>query len=208
MRKVIVLMIIICIFSSVAFTQNMEENLRTNEESFLIIDNLIKKGLYKNYGIIEKEALNLTGAQKLTLYNMNEKNMGLPLALNILIGFGLGSTIQGDSVGGWIGLLGDTVGLTFLFVGVIQSIKYNAVKLNTYTMTVEREGDKDGIAMMTVSGVILGISRIFQIIKPPTYTVRYNNDLRQALNKEVLSIAPIFDFNENGSFVMAVNIKY
>jgi hypothetical protein len=66
------------------------------------------------------------------------------------------------------------------------------------------------ISAAAFAAVILGVSRIVQIICPPVYSNKYNDKLQQALNynKLAFNFTPSIDFDGNASITMAVSYKY
>jgi hypothetical protein len=64
--------------------------------------------------------------------------------------------------------------------------------------------------VLMASYIILGISRLAQIIMPILYTPRHNNKLMDALNydKIAFNIMPSFDNKGNTQIALAVSHKY
>jgi len=208
MRKIAVFIVLILAVSGTAFTDEAENNNpNKNDNSFTMTSMLIKDGLNKNFFQIQQASLNLTDTQKFMLYNTYESKIGLPLALNLLVGFGLGSGIQGDIAGTLVGSLGDLTGVIMVLVGVLMITDYET-DWNTYTITYPNF-DK-GMNLLTASYIVLGLSRVAQIIFPITFAPRYNRKLQEALNygNITFNFTPSLDFDGNAKVAAAVSMKF
>lgn len=228
MRKMVFFLLLVVI-SGFACADESESGNRENEEAFLTVSMLIKDNLNKNFFQIQQESLNLTNSQRLMLYGLHENRFGTPLAFNLLLGFGIGSFVQTDTVGGIVGLAGDTAGLIVLisyFVSTIQAsdwltsrireldsqIMADPVRLRELEKAQEEYNKKleDALPLVYISAGILSVIRIFEIIKPITYSNGYNNKLRQALYNNNLSfnLVPSIDINGNGTLVVSASYRY
>ena len=96
-----------------------------------------------------------------------ERIKWIALGLNLYCGFGIGSFVQGDTIGGNIGLWGDLAGCFFLVKGLISAI-------NGSYATVE---------LLYGSGLLIG-TRIFQIVRPFVYAESFS-----------VAVAPSIDAN-------------
>ena len=239
MKNISLFIVIFGLFSFFCFSQEIEENEsiiqkkenqeNLNEESFQKINFLIRNGLNKNFLQIQQESLTLTNTQKLTLYGLNENKFGTPLALNLLLGFGIGSFVQSDIVGGVIGLLGDVTGY-FVLITYFVKIGNASNWLNSRTnelskqiladpirasrlKEIQAEYNKkisDALPLIGISAGILAVSKVIEIIMPITYSPRYNNKLKEALNYGELSFKflPSIDINGNGGLTFAMNYNF
>ena len=121
-------------------------------------------------------------------YEYKKKTTGWPFLLNFFVGFGIGSYVQGDLKGGTVGLIGDLMGVTFMFFHVAFNDYSNDPYLyeNTY----------QDYTSLILGTAILSCSRIFQWIAPFVHANNYNKDLRKKLgitkSQYSLSINPIF----------------
>jgi hypothetical protein len=108
------------------------------------------------------------------------KNATLPVILNILPGLGLGSFIQGDVGGGFIGLGGEVVGaglagygLTYAIAAGIGTVIANMFGSSNGSMSQE---------MVTVGWCMVGGlavyagTKIFEIIRPISFARKYNEN--------------------------------
>jgi hypothetical protein len=138
---------------------------------------------------------------------MNENNYGTPLALNLLLGFGIGSAFQGHTGGSVFGVLADSLSTILFIVGM--------VKISDYTIDIEEfevrnDGYESGMNMIIAASVIVGISRIVQMINPVVYSSKYNKKLRDALNygSVAFDVTPSVDFDGNAKVTLAISYKY
>lgn len=74
-----------------------EEHL--NLEAVTTVNLLIDRGLEKNKLAIASLSEQLNMSQKMYLYDRHEAEVGVPFAVNFLVGAGIGSFIQGDVEG-------------------------------------------------------------------------------------------------------------
>lgn len=107
------------------------------------------------------------------------KNATLPVILNILPGFGLGSFIQGDLGGGFIGLGGEVVGVGLAGYGLSYAV---AVGIGTIIANMLGSTDNSSMSqeMVTAGWCMLGGfaiysgTKIFEIIRPLSFARKYN----------------------------------
>jgi hypothetical protein len=110
--------------------------------------------------------------------------------LNLLLGAGIGSFVQGDTLGGVIGACGEVGGFIFVLVGVIP--KQEQVYYGYYT--TELSFPNIGLSYVGL-GVLMG-TRIFELVRPFIYADRF-----------LLSVAPNFDVNGQRSLTAMAKIK-
>jgi len=222
-------MVLVIIVSGVSFADETENSNPDNEEAFLTVSALINDGLNKNFFQIQQEALNLTNSQRLMLTGLQENKFGVPLALNLLLGFGIGSFVQHDTLGGVIGFAGDTAGAVVLiiyFVKIIKASDWLSSRIDELDSQVmadpvrlreldraEAEYNKkieDAFSLIGISAGILAAVRVFQIVKPITYSNWYNNKLKQALynNNIAFDFSPSVDSSGNGVFTASISYRY
>jgi hypothetical protein len=137
-----------------------------------------------------------------------ENNKMTGFLLNFLLGFGIGSFVQGDTTGGTIGLVGDTVGtgmLIIYFVKIISATsQYDSdllaaktiAQIDSVTSTYNKNLES-AFTFAIVGAVVYGGSRIFQLVRPFTYA-----------NKFSVAVVPTFDNNGQLAITAAVNFKY
>jgi hypothetical protein len=81
-------------------------------------------------------------------------------SVNLTLGLGLGSYLQGDVLGGTIGLLGELIGLGLMIGGFVMA---DSVSINDaqYKETVT------GASVMVIGGAVMYLgTRIFECIRP------------------------------------------
>jgi hypothetical protein len=227
MKKLVAILMVAAVIGAVAWAQENvgDDNPQT---SLPEVSALIRNGLNKNYDSILQKSSGLSDQQRLYLYDRNSKTAGLPAVLNGLVGFGIGSYIQRDMVGGIVGSVGDGLGIILM----ISSADY--FKKTGWSLSSSDFTDKNGLydndkyqaalksaqkksqdaletatALIVTGSVILTASRVFGIIKAYTFTNSYNRTLKDALNYYGMSfnIAPSFDMDGNGKVAAAVSFK-
>jgi hypothetical protein len=109
--------------------------------------------------------------------------------LNLILGLGIGSFVQGDIFGGVFSLCGELGGLAFLLVGVIP--EPNQGYQSYYTTGVSYPNIGFAYAGL---GVLLGV-RIFELVRPFTYANRFS-----------VAFAPSLD--SNGQPALAAMVKF
>lgn len=166
MRKLLLLFALVCSTVS-AFA---------DPDSSLLASKMIKKDLFMNQDKIEEVSQDLTQSEKMTLYDEYQKDPLVPTLVNLIVGAGIGSFIQGDTAGGAIGLACDAVGFASCFgaglIGLSQRMDLTDLAI--------------GLAFFGQAALVG--SRVFEIIRPHTYSCRYNAVLKKSLNYLELSI--------------------
>lgn len=173
MKKVLVIMLLALVCASMLFA-----------DAYKDANKIVKQGLKdSNIQKIKELSLQLTADQKQSLYTWNKVSTVGPFLSNLFLGFGSGSTRQGDTLHGLIFLAGDVV-----FTGLII---YDVVKhgIDEFNHAVFH-GDAAGEMTAAMVGLI-GIAglRIYQAIRPFVYAKNYNGKLRDALNLDSASVA-------------------
>ncbi|HEQ71035.1 MAG TPA: P13 family porin [Spirochaetia bacterium] len=132
----------------------------------------------------------LLAEQNEFLTDEKEKEFVLPLLLNFLPGFGIGSYLQGDTTGGTILLIGDIVGYGLLgtaFLCVLGSIFWGAVTFqfqDWYNLSAPEW-------MVVIGGSIFVVSKLFGIIRPIWFGVEYNENLKR--KKAAVDVSPVVE---------------
>jgi hypothetical protein len=134
---------------------------------------LIKRDLYKNFDQIQDSAKKLDESQRNSIFSFTVKDPAsdglLGAAVNLLVGFGLGSFVIGDKTGGVLGLCLDlsVVAADLSLWGLI--IYGGALSL-------------DLLNIYYVALVALPVaSRAIQVVRPFVFISRFNDDLADAL---------------------------
>ena len=105
-----------------------------------------------------------------------------PFALNLLLGLGIGSFIQGDTAGGLIVAAGEVVGLSLLVGGYVTY--YRHLQEPAYG-----DAPSSSYVMMVGGAVLYGAARVAGLVFPFTYADSFNKKLRQDLGIDV-SVMP------------------
>lgn len=135
------------------------------------ISDLIRADLFQNAGKIEENSGALTDMERFTLYSHFEKDARLPFVMNLVIGFGLGSFVQGDTSGAVIALIGDAIGAALPILG------YACLMQDYYGYWDFPYGNE----LMFAGYAVAGVTRIFESIRPFSFARRYNATLRKSL---------------------------
>ncbi len=191
-----------------------------SKESFFSITTLLDEGLKKNKVEIMNESMFLTDFDRYSLYESHKNSAIGPFFLNLCLGFGIGSFVQGDNLGGGITLALDIVGSGFVTYGIIQMVPFLfSLPLSPFLVQDETsnesfsnlaENSSFGSIMLAVGGGVIAISRIVQVILPWTYASNFNKNLEEALGVEAVgfNIAPAINIATNTpQFTASVSIR-
>jgi len=171
MKKFFCMTLILLCTASVAFA---------DESKVATISGMIKSNLFKNQDQIKALSEDLNTTEKMALYDRYKKDQWGPFALNLLLGAGIGSFIEGDNTGGLIALVADLSGWAALIMPEVVSL-YSDTKY----------------LLEAVGYVVIIGSRIFEIVRPFWYTAKYNSTLQDSLNYlKGLSLIPHFENNK------------
>ena len=156
-------------------------DLQNNEDAILIGGTGIKK-LKKTLN--ENDFLVLDFEERLQLYDQLSVPVTWPIFKNILVGFGEGSALQHDTLGGLTGVLLDSASLASVGVGLGMML----IEGLTLGMFGASFSDVPDDPMMYLAknlliggGIAFGVSRVIQGILPAVYGPRYNKVLRNGL---------------------------
>ncbi|MGI6432992.1 MAG: P13 family porin [Sphaerochaetaceae bacterium] len=165
--------------------------------------------------LLEYSFVDLPFDQRLDVYQQSSQNLLWPSVKGALIGFGGGSSIQGDWVGGLVGLIADTAsataigtGLGLMFIDMIIhgmfGVEYPPDDSELYDISK---------ALLIGGAIGLGASRVLQATWPLIYGSRYNSTLRKGLGIDkkgndafALSIIPLPQASGYMSLVVATTI--
>ena len=214
--KTFILITILCTVGFVCFADDGVDKEKA-QQAFIRVSNWLDNGLDRNFLIIQNESLSLTAVQRINLFESYKKGAGGPFALNFLLGLGIGSFVQGDTVGGWIGVLGEAAGIAALLYGVSllptdfftpyyddDDYDYSGYYYNDYDQ-LEKASN-----FMIGGAVLFAGIRIFEWIRPFVFAGSYNKKLEKALNyyNITYNVTPTFDMRGNTGVLAAVNIKF
>ena len=152
---------------------------QTKEAAYTQTALLIEDDLFDNQFLIEKQAVNLSPNERYSLYNSKKKETAVPFLLNLFLGCGIGSFVQGDKLGGTIGLVGE---LGF------------ATMYTTGYLLILRKSSSGIMPLLIGAGGLLGV-RIYEFVRPFNFTKEYNAVLKDSLllDSASLSFAPIIN---------------
>jgi hypothetical protein len=129
-------------------------------------------------------------SQRLALFDMYRDRPGVPVTLNLLLGFGVGSAVQGNMPGFVGGLLSDIAGFGFIAAHMMPS----------------QMGDTRPFLVTGLA--FLGVSRIVQIFLPLHHSATYNRVLNDALIPTRLIIEPGVTSQGNASFTAGISFNF
>ena len=181
------LIIVLAVILTIQVSYSQEKNNSKNDD-FLLVQTLINQDLYDNYNAIQAKADNLNSVQKQFIYEDKSKSGTLPFILNFLVGFGIGSWVQGHTVGGLIGSIGGLGGAILL----------------VYSSSSD---------LQTVGAVTLIGTWLTDCILPWTYSHSYNKKLKSALGMSSLTdirLVPALNLAENNTLYpgLALTVKF
>lgn len=160
------------------------------EGEYYQVDMMINKDLNANYNMIKDKSKNLSDDQKQSLLIQHKKDPYLPIAINCLAGWGIGSFIQKDYIGAVFSITGNSIGLGLLWTGVIKLDQDSTTGSFTFVPF-----------FISGLGVIL-ITRIFDIIRPIIYSTEFNKKLEKAISidkKTSVNYVPFMNIAKNSS---------
>ena len=156
----------------------------SNEDLVATIENLIEDDLEDNKEKIASLATRLSSEQKQELYDKYQKSAGGYFALNLLLGFGIGSFAQGDKRSAWTQLGFELGGITCIALGSSSGSAY---------------------ATAIGAGFCIGAG-IVGLVAPWTYAANRNEALAESLGVESISWMPMVDpTNESVGLVARIN---
>ncbi|NLK62168.1 MAG: hypothetical protein GX287_01830 [Fusobacteria bacterium] len=121
--------------------------------SFEEVEFLIKQNLENNIFLISEKSIELTPEEKFILVTENQKGGTIGFGLNVFVGFGLGSFLQGDINCGILLAAGEIAGL-------LMDKKDDIIRIGPYFILV---------------------LRLFSGIRPYYYANKHNNKLYMSL---------------------------
>lgn len=173
------LIIFMLLISSSLFSQVKE----LSSEKMITVMMLINDDLNKNASKIKTLSTELELSEKLFIYQDKSKSSTLPFVLNLFVGFGIGSWVQGDAFGGFIGTVGGISGFALM-----SSYEYKEIG--------------------TV--IFLG-TYLIDLFLPFAHTSSYNRKLKSAIglstSKASLNIRPGIDVTQNGHAIPAISLS-
>ena len=185
--KKIILLILISLVCVSAFADNYYY-----DEDDGLLENLLFSTLFfleqKNEYPSELESANFSNPDQLNKYMSVRENATMPVAMNLLLGFGIGSLEQGDFEGGTAALVGDLSSF-FLLALAASDNSFMSDDLST------------GLILTSCAGLL--INRVYQIIRPISYAKAHNEKMQKIIfssgflpkdNKLALSLSATIKF--------------
>lgn len=177
-----------------------------SQELYNHISKLIDDDLAGNKNQIQMLALGLSDSQKQSLITKYEKSAVGPFCLNLFVGYGIGSFVQGDKKSGARQCVLQGIGLVCIITGAIiyvnnieDEYEYSYSRYSYSTSkklkTDNTPGRVAGISLMCIgSGLDLG-GAIAGCVAPWKFANNYNENLQEALNghKVSFNLAPVID---------------
>lgn len=155
----------------------------------------------KKISEISDAAENMDATMRVEYYNANKKNPVGPVLLNLGLGFGIGSFVQGDTTGGIVGLVGDVASYGILGYGI-----YTMAEKVTNHYTSE-----DVVNSLVVIGVgsLLKIGfTVYEATRASNYARLYNRELSSAITNAPFSVSflPVIDKENNMGVAFAARV--
>ncbi|WKC75785.1 P13 family porin [Borreliella valaisiana] len=150
-----------------------------------------------------KSDFNLGAGEKLLAYETSKKDPIVPFLLNLFLGFGIGSFVQGDILGGSLILGFDAVGIGLILTGAYLDIKAlgNNAKKVAFKWTW-------GKGMMLAGMLTMTVTRLTEIIIPFTFANSYNKKLKNSLNIALGGFEPNFDVNIGQASALGFELSF
>ena len=144
---------------------------------------------------IETLLPSLTDFEKTVLYYKYIKEPGTGAMLNTSVGLGIGSFVMGDKVGGGIGLGGELAGYSLMLTGQIMMDAPETSKLSDPDM---------GMILKYTGMAVVGITKVFEMIRPYTYCEKFNQQLWDAFGiRDIVVVPALSSENRLGTKVTA-----
>jgi hypothetical protein len=181
----------------------------TDENTLFEVHDLLLSGLTKNFDEIHGKTALLSPSEKLFLFDIHSKNSGVPFAVNLIAGFGIGSYIQGDITSGTIQLSGQLLSLAGLIAGSL--LMTPDIAESPYEEGYGTKKATDIGSAFIITGLVLFYgTRIYGCISPFVFKNVYNRKLKNALHYYSLSynITPSFDTKGNGNVTAMMSFKF
>ena len=192
-----------------------QETASSSSDNYFTVKALIEDDLFDNKALILTKSDSLSKAEKVNLYDDSKKNPWLAFGLNLAVGFGIGSFVNGDKKGGTTQLVGQILG--DVFVGAGCGLWYVGTFLRIRALDPDYPGDTTLPTILTATGVGLMVGgavaclgyQIYGIVRAFTFTANYNDTLKQSLGitSTDISLLPVVDVvNKNYGFAATVRL--
>lgn len=126
--------------------------------------------------------------ERIRLYDEAHLALTWPAFKNLLVGFGEGSKLQGDTASSLFGIITDWATLSLVGSGMGMLV-VDLMFIYPFRSSLQDEqffSDSDQLVTlaldtMLVGGIAFGVSRIIQALLPVSYGARFNRNLRNTL---------------------------
>ena len=176
-KKMLIISLILIVCAAFAFADAYQD-----------VNKYLNQGLSDaNVAKIKELSPQLTEQQKKSIYTWKKVDVVFPFLENTFLGFGSGSFSQGDTTHGIIFLAGDLVGFGLVAYNIMTT------SWDNFIGSITGKGGSDGDMTLAKVGLIgvLGL-RVYQAIRPFTYSKNYNAKLKDAIgyNETAVAILP------------------
>ncbi len=231
MKKIICMLVGMLMIAGVVFCEETVEE-KTKDDVKPQIEFFINQDLKKNKNTISELSLQLPAVDKMNLYNSYKKDALSPFLWNTLVGFGVGSYLDGDLLGGIVGSCLDGLGIV---VGIWAWIDYS-VHLEKYEKQISDYVNSRSLYYRLPLGEIpdsanvsteetkylpkhapyyhfeiplicFAIARLYEGTRAFRFVKKYNKQLTEALNLNSLTTSLLPVINPDGSFAMLWNVS-
>lgn len=190
MKKIVIVLVLLILVSSLAFAT----------DDFYKCSQLIDKKLKDSTVLmIQRYSGNLTEMEKYTLYETNKTNGTVPFVLNLVLGCGIGSFVQGDTAGG----------LAYLALELIDYFGYLGAYGRALNATTQAQYDAAVTSMGTWT-IALVVARVCECVRPFIYSNRYNKRLSNAIygSETRFAFDPVVFDDGNVGMRLSAKISY
>jgi hypothetical protein len=172
-------------------------------------------GLDKNYDKINELSIGINDSERTSLYNAYKMRPWVGLGSNLLLGYGIGSFVQGDTEGGLV-LLGVEVGGNLALLGglIAAGALIEDSTKNAYDdVNLQKTYFKTALVFMIGGFGISVLARVAGTVRAAVYPGSYNKKLIRALGTETaisgltFDIAPHIIPSVNGITLALIDIK-
>lgn len=162
-------------------------------DAYKDVNGLIARGLTEqNIQKIKELSPQLTQSQKDSIYTWKKVSPITGAAMNLFLGFGSGSSMQGDKLHGTIFMVGDVICTGLI---VFDIIRHSTEEFNHSVFG----DDEAGPMTLAIIGLVGAAGlRVWQTIQPITYAKKYNAKLRDALGMDDPTFAMLPVYTKDG----------
>lgn len=193
-----------------------QETASSSSDNYFTVKALIEDDLFDNKALILTKSDSLSKAEKVNLYDDSKKNPWLAFGLNLAVGFGIGSFVNGDKKGGTTQLVGQILGGAF--VGLGYGLQFASVMLARGAFSGGNYSESDymvaeilyatGVGVIVGGAILISAYQIYGIVRAFTFTNSYNDTLKQSLGitSTDISLLPVVDV-VNKNYGVAATVR-